>query len=152
MLRPSDGISTSLTNAHVTQTTERSWCSLPKEMVPVPVLSKSWKATMKRPSGAHNTDSKARNSWNEISLSPTVFLVEMGEKKTTKKNMLNIYFNTVIAEFMPLIQTKPPELSPRIAINGMLRSQRSDLTPQKWCQKGFEEKIKTLHSNCYNCN
>lgn len=37
-------------------------------MAPVPVLSNSWKATMKRVSGAHNTDSNARNSWNEISL------------------------------------------------------------------------------------
>lgn len=82
-------------------------------MVPVPVLSKSWKATMKRPSGAHNTDSNARNSWNEISLSPTVCLVE-GGKKTTKKTMLNIYIITVIAEFMPLIQSKQPELSPHI--------------------------------------
>lgn len=28
--------------------------------------------------------------------------------------MLNIYFNVVIAEFVPLIQTKQPELSPHI--------------------------------------
>lgn len=47
---------------------KKGQASLPKEMVPVPVLSKSWKATMKRASGAHKTDSNARNSWNEISL------------------------------------------------------------------------------------
>lgn len=41
---------------------------LPKEMSPVPVLSNSWKATMKSASGTHRTDSKAKNSWNEISL------------------------------------------------------------------------------------
>lgn len=41
---------------------------VPKEMFPVPVLSNSWKATMNRASGAHRTDSKAKNSWKEISL------------------------------------------------------------------------------------
>jgi len=40
----------------------------PKDTSPVPVLSNSWKATMKRASGTHSTDSKARNSWNEINL------------------------------------------------------------------------------------
>lgn len=42
--------------------------NVPKEMFPVPVLSNSWKATMNRASGAHRTDSKAKNSWKEISL------------------------------------------------------------------------------------
>lgn len=41
---------------------------VPNEMFPVPVLSNNWKATMKRASGAHRTDSKARNSWKEINL------------------------------------------------------------------------------------
>lgn len=41
---------------------------IPNEMFPVPVLSNSWKATMNRASGAHRTDSKARNSWKEINL------------------------------------------------------------------------------------
>lgn len=48
--------------------TENAKQSAPKEMAPVPVLSNSWKATMKRASGAHSTDSNARNSWNEMSL------------------------------------------------------------------------------------
>lgn len=41
---------------------------IPNEMLPLPVLSNSWKATMNRASGAHSTDSKAKNSWKEISL------------------------------------------------------------------------------------
>lgn len=41
---------------------------VPKEMFPVPVLSNSWKAIMNRASGAQRTDSKAKNSWNEINL------------------------------------------------------------------------------------
>lgn len=49
----------------------KSIAHLPKVAVPFPVLSKSWKATMKRASGAHSTDSKARNSWKEINLMET---------------------------------------------------------------------------------
>lgn len=49
----------------------KSIVHLPKVAVPFPVLSKSWKATMKRASGAHSTDSKARNSWKEINLMET---------------------------------------------------------------------------------
>lgn len=62
--------------------TENAGRSAPKEMAPVPVLSNSWKATMKRASGAHSTDSKARNSWNEISLPFGGVHVEEEEKKT----------------------------------------------------------------------
>lgn len=54
-------------------------------MAPVPVLSNSWKATMKRASGAHNTDSNARNSWNEMSLQ---LLVCMSWKRGDKKDKL----------------------------------------------------------------
>jgi len=46
----------------------KSIVHLPKVATPFPVLSKSWKATMKRASGAHSTDSNARNSWKEINL------------------------------------------------------------------------------------
>lgn len=41
---------------------------IPNEIFPVPVLSNNWKATIKRASGAHSTDSKARNSWKDMSL------------------------------------------------------------------------------------
>ena len=40
----------------------------PKAVTPLPVLSNSRKATMKRESGAHSTDSNATNSWKEIKL------------------------------------------------------------------------------------
>lgn len=55
---------------------------VPNDIVPVPVLSNSWKATMNKASGAHRTDSKARNSWKEISL--------CGEKKKERKCGLNL--------------------------------------------------------------
>ena len=41
---------------------------LPKVVIPIPALSNKRKATMKRASGAHSTDSNARNSWKEINL------------------------------------------------------------------------------------
>lgn len=41
---------------------------LPKVVTPFPALSKSRKATMKRESGAHSTDSNATNSGKEIKL------------------------------------------------------------------------------------
>lgn len=61
-------------------------------MAPVPVLSNSWKATMKRASGAHNTDSNARNSWNEMSLQ---LLVCMSWKRGDKKDKLLNTWNTL---------------------------------------------------------
>ncbi len=42
--------------------------NLPKVITPLPALSNSRKATMKRESGAHSTDSNATNSGREISL------------------------------------------------------------------------------------
>lgn len=61
---------------------------VPKEMVPVPDLSNSWKATMKRVSGAHNTDSNARNSWNEISLQRCVGMREREKKVQLFKHII----------------------------------------------------------------
>lgn len=60
---------------------QRTHRPVPKEMTPVPVLSNSWKATMKRASGAHNTDSNARNSWNEIRLPLWVYMWCKRKKK-----------------------------------------------------------------------
>ncbi len=40
----------------------------PKVITPLPALSNSRKATMKRESGAHSTDSNATNSGKEINL------------------------------------------------------------------------------------
>lgn len=64
---------------------QKNWV-VPNEMAPVPVLSNSWKATMKRASGAHNTDSNAKNSWNEMSLQ---LLVCMWWKRGKKDILLN---------------------------------------------------------------
>lgn len=73
---------------------ENTHWSVPKEMAPVPFLSNSWKATMKRASGAHNTDSNARNSWNEISLPMWVCMWY----KRKKKILLN---TSMILEIKP---------------------------------------------------
>lgn len=54
---------------------------LPKVVTPLPALSNSRKATMKRESGAHSTDSNATNSGKEINLMGK----RMAERRKTGK-------------------------------------------------------------------